>query len=270
MFCHSGGSRIRINCFYMWALFAIYGQVISLPLAPDASILSSKGTIEPMRNLVARQVANAAVLRPGWVPQPDGRGTFDHVESFYRHIPVLLECSCLNVPPRRWSPWRWQLQKIFMACLGILGPEFVFQIAIGQWSSAGRSVDAFTQSGYLDWTKKHAFFADMGGFLLHPPDWVPFPLNSKQVHYLVIHGYIPYSAVALEKADLADRNKGDGMVRFISVLQILWFSFNCIARASQGLAITTLELTTLGFILCTLGTSYFWFHKPMDVQKAIS
>jgi hypothetical protein len=53
--------------------------------------------------------------------------------------------------------------------------------------------------------------------------------------------------------------------RLITVFPILWFCLNCLGRRAQHLAITTLELTTLGFILCTLGTYYLWFHKPMDV-----
>jgi hypothetical protein len=156
-----------------------------------------------------------------------------------------------------------------MAFLGFLGPEFVFQLALGQWTTARRSVADFKSSGYPHWSMQHAFLSDMGGFVLHAQDFVPFPLNAKQVHYLVAEGYIPYSAVGLDKNIIGDKNKGDGMVRFLTACQILWFSVNCIGRAMQHLAITTLELTTLGFILCTLGTSFCWAHKPMDVGTAI-
>jgi hypothetical protein len=38
---------------------------------------------------------------------------------------------------------------------------------------------------------------------------------------------------------------------------------------AQGFAITTIELTTLGFIVCTLGTYFFWARKPMDVGSAL-
>ena len=59
-------------------------------------------------------------------------------------------------------------------------------------------------------------------------------------------------------------------MRCIVLLQIIWFSLNCLGRAVQHLAITTLELTTLGFIICTLGTFFFWAHKPMDVSRPIT
>jgi hypothetical protein len=55
----------------------------------------------------------------------------------------------------------------------------------------------------------------------------------------------------------------------ITVVQILWFTLNTLGRAIQRLAITTLELTTLGFIVCTLGTYCLWAHKPLDVRSHI-
>lgn len=71
----------------------------------------------------------------------------------------------------------------------------------------------------------------MGGFSLKVPDFVEFPLNAKQVHYLVTHNYIPYSAVALPKHVLDEKNKGDGVVRFITLCEITWFLLRCLDRA---------------------------------------
>ena len=159
--------------------------------------------------------------------------------------------------------------KILLFCLGVIGPEFILCMALGQWVSARRSVEEFKRSGYLEWSLRNAFLADMGGFVLHARDWVPFPLNAKQVHYLVTEGYIPYSAVSIDRHIIDDKNKGDGMVRLITVAQILWFTLNCLGRVIQHLAITTAELTTLSFIVCTLPTYFVWAQKPMDVGTAI-
>jgi hypothetical protein len=156
-----------------------------------------------------------------------------------------------------------------MGCLGLLGPEFIFQLAIGQWASARRSFLQFKNSGYPQWSMKHAFLADMGGFALHPPDFAPFVLDAKQVHFLVTEGYISYSAVSVDMAVIEDKNKSDTVVRFITVCQIVWFTLNCLGRLIQHLTLTTLEVTTLGFIACTLGTYLAWAHKPMDVTHQI-
>lgn len=41
---------------------------------------------------------------------------------------------------------------------------------------------------------RHAFYADGGGFLLQLPneDWPPFPVDAKQLHYLVSNGFVDY------------------------------------------------------------------------------
>jgi hypothetical protein len=54
--------------------------------------------------------------------------------------------------------------------------------------------------------------------------------------------------------------------RVITLLQVLWFSFNCMGRVIQGLVVTTLEITTLAFIFVLLPSWYLWWHKPMDVK----
>ena len=168
-----------------------------------------------------------------------------------------------------------------MACLTIIGPEFTFQIAIGQWCSARRSVERFKRSGYPlsdsgdpEWSMRHAFHADMGGFVLHPDlseteQWTSFPLDAEQVHYLVVNKYVPYSDVAIEEELIKERNKVDTLVRLITVLQISWYLIGAVGRAFQHLAVTILELATIGFIICTLGTYYFWYYKPVDIGRAI-
>jgi len=207
----------------------------------------------------------------GWTTSPTGRGTAEIIWSC--HFTVFLCCwsiLCVNVPPPSWGLWRRVHAKFIAALMSGFGPEFTFQLALGQWSSARRSVAVFRKSGYLDWTMRHAFLADMGGFVLHPSDWdVGFPLNAKQLHYLVTHGYVSYEDVRLPKDIIADKNKADGVVRFITLCQILWFSVNCFGRLAQKLTITTMELSVLSYIMCTVGTSLLWVFKPMDVGSAI-
>ena len=208
--------------------------------------------------------------RQGWTSQPNSRGTLDII---WACVVTIFLCSwsvlCLNLPALKDTPWRRLRRKFYLATLGILGPEFILQLALGQWSSVCRSVEKFRLAGYMEWSMKHAFFADMGGFILQTPNWKPFPLNAKQIHYVVIKGYIQYRQVAISDQIMAEKSKTEAFGRFITVVQILWFVLNCIGRAAQHLALTTLELTTLGFIVCTIGTFFFWAHKPSDVDLPI-
>ncbi|CAK7234731.1 hypothetical protein SBRCBS47491_009048, partial [Sporothrix bragantina] len=138
-----------------------------------------------------------------------------------------------------------------------------------QYLAAKGSVKKFKDSGYEGWTIRNGFYAGMGGFVLHSPDFVPFPLSVDQVHYLVSHGYIDYHDVLIDKDEIEDKNKFDTVTRILTTVQLLWFVINVNARASLGMAITTLELSTIAFIFVTIFTCYFWRYKPQDVAAPI-
>ena len=213
----------------------------------------------------------------GWTSSPDGRGTLDILSSC---VVTLFLCSwsvlCLNVFPPSLSERKKIWRQVLMAGLAFLGPELLFQLSLGQWCAARRSVKKFRQHGYSGWTMKHAFLASMGAFALQPDlessgeHWVCFPLDEDQIFYLVKHGYVPYEEVKIDKKIISDKNKTDSLIRVFIVCQILWYCISCIARLCQHLAITLLEIATVGFILCSAGTYIFWFEKPMDVGRAIT
>ena len=70
-----------------------------------------------------------------WKAQSDGRA----LDIIYQSIFLCCWTAlCLNVPA--WSRWRCSVQKSLIACMGVIGPEFVFQLALGQWVSARRSL----------------------------------------------------------------------------------------------------------------------------------
>ena len=70
----------------------------------------------------------------------------------------------------------------------------------------------FKDAGYEDWTIQHAFFANMGGFHLRPPDFPTFPVDSRQLFYLISHGYLEYPNVRL--AVIEDKNHAEGFARY--------------------------------------------------------
>lgn len=138
------------------------------------------------------------------------------------------------------------------AVLGVLCPELMFSFAYGQWLQARQSVQDFNQAAPADspvlhkrsklerikgiftctglisesrstrrWTMKEAFFAEMGGFRLRTRNFATFPLDAKQVHYLVSNGHIKLPT--LEERVMEEKNKADGLLRAITLCQILWF-----------------------------------------------
>jgi hypothetical protein len=195
-----------------------------------------------------------------WVSAPNQRGS---IEIIWSCLATIFLCAwfslCLNIPAATESRQHVFREKILMASLTVLGPEFLFLIALGQWQSARQSVQAFHSSGYDQWTMTHAFYADMGGFILQTSDHTPFPITAKQLHYLITNSYLEHPD--LDECEIEDRNKVDDLARAIIIIQVGWFTVNSIGRAVQHLAITTGELTVLGFILCTFGTTFSWFHN---------
>lgn len=124
----------------------------------------------------------------------------------------------------------------------------------------------------------------MGGYHLDAPGYPSFPLNANQLFFVISKGYVDFSME--DETDIDDRNKRDGLARSVVILscsgfhilnfsrlitisQVLVFLVISIVRASQHLAITSLEVTTLAFIFAMVLASWFWKDKPQDVNKPI-
>ncbi|KAL8868054.1 MAG: hypothetical protein Q9174_005250 [Haloplaca sp. 1 TL-2023] len=117
-----------------------------------------------------------------------------------------------------------------------------------------------------EWTLEMSFFADMGGFRLQTKGQDPFPIDARQLLYLVRKGYIQQPV--FKPRMIEDKNKVDGLLRIIILCQVSWFLIGVIGRWVQHLVVTTAELTTVSFILCSTITTIFWWHKPADVVMA--
>lgn len=92
--------------------------------------------------------------------------------------------------------------------LTFLGPEIVLVLAFGQYYSAKASIVEFESLGYVKdatagydgWTLTHGFYADMGGIHVQPKPscdwpkgWKSFPVDAKQLAWLVRHDYLQRS-----------------------------------------------------------------------------
>lgn len=210
--------------------------------------------------------ATASEHVKGWVAQPNGRGTFD---ILWNSLVTVFLCTWtslhLNVPAAKEKYWQRCVRKFKWMCTAIMAPEFVVGFATGQKVEAKRSVELWKNAGYTKWSMRHAFYANMGGFVLQPRDSQPFPVNSKQIKYLVDREYIEYPS--LTRKELWDKSKQDGFQKTLTLLQTGWFVLQCLGRAIQHLPLTTLELTTFSFVFCTYASYYQWSNKPLDVES---
>ena len=204
----------------------------------------------------------------GWISQPNYRGTMDIIWSCLVTIFIsTYTILCLNIPSKNDKWYVIYGRRLMWMGLAILGPEFVLTFAAGQWSRAQQSVAAFHAQGYKQWTLRQGFFADMGGFILNTPDTKPFPLNAKQLHWLVVHKFIDVPTIS--KAEISDKSKQDKLAKIITTFQIGFLILQTLGRVAQNLAITTLELNALAIVVCSVMTSLTWLSKPTDVHTPV-
>lgn len=218
---------------------------------------------------------NNATLGPGpaivmgWVGSSNGRGTIDIIwGSFLTIFLCTWTAICLNIPHPKDTKVQILLRKTKWMFWGIVCPEIVLSVAIGQYASARRSVDRFRNLGCQQWTLRHAFFADMGGILLEPKESTPFLVNSRQLAYLVQQGYTQCPSISAD--EIWDKSKADTMARVLTLAQAGWLAIQLCGRAIQRLPTTTLELSAAAIVFCTLGTFICWLQKPSDVQRGVS
>ncbi|QIX01425.1 hypothetical protein AMS68_006942 [Peltaster fructicola] len=176
---------------------------------------------------------------------------------------------CLNIPASDDSPWKLLRRRLKWMIWAILAPEVVLTIAIGQYASARRSAKRFRALGHSHWTVSHGFFADMGGFILHQADddQPPYPVNSRQLAYLVEKGYI--ACPSITTLEIWDRSKADTMAKLLTMAQASWMLVTLIGRGILQMATTTLELSAGAIVFCTFGTFICWLSKPSDIKRGV-
>lgn len=213
-------------------------------------------------------MTNATTAIPqhvGWVSRPDGRGTLD---IFWSCILVLFTCTWsvlhVNLPKENEGHLAILLRKIRWAVWTVFAPEHVSLLAAEQWKSARSSRDDMKKIGVAHWTTAHGFWADCGGFILHPPDSPPFPVNSRAIYYLVSNGYL--DAPSVKEKELWEKSKTDRLGKLVALTQSGYLVVQIIARALQSLEVTCLEILTIAFLFCTAATYYFWLDKVLDAE----
>lgn len=79
----------------------------------------------------------------------------------------------------------------------------------------------------------------------------------------------PSAFPVVTEAAINNQSKSDLFTKAFAVLQCTWLILQSIARTSQGLRLTKLELATLAFTMCAFFMYSFWWYKPFDAQQSI-
>ena len=105
----------------------------------------------------------------------------------------------------------------------------------------------------------------MGGYHAYNEDGPLYPLSPDAVVSLVRDGKL----VPPTTEELSDKSKGDVLSKGIAILQTAWFVVQCMARLSEHLPLTNLEVMTLAYTVMTVAMYIAWWSKPLNVRCAI-
>jgi hypothetical protein len=120
------------------------------------------------------------------------------------------------------------------------------------------------------WSRKQCYFVRMGGIAVQcasDPEGKPTNVDPEQLVEVFESGILDWPTI--HEPDIDDRSKADWIVKCIALMQIIWFTAQILGRAVQRLPVTTLELFTLGIVICTVVAYAAWWKKPFDIRKPL-
>ncbi|KAF8346215.1 hypothetical protein F5887DRAFT_126696 [Amanita rubescens] len=157
-------------------------------------------------------------------------------------------------------------KRIAIMPLAILVPEVILFLAFNQWIKSSEILTR-TMHKYpeCEWTEVHAQLLNMDGFQIVKQDGSRYRLyDSYEYNVKVPDSHKHLLTIPVE--EINDKSKGDWIAKTFVVMQTVWFAAQVIARASQGLVVTKLELTVLGHVVVNIFIYWCWWHKPVDVK----
>ncbi|KIM28246.1 hypothetical protein M408DRAFT_23950 [Serendipita vermifera MAFF 305830] len=219
-------------------------------------------------------------------------------------LSTIFLCTWVAIHPNvRFRP-ETQGQKWYRSCLwdplcdfvayrlvlfawALLVPEYVLAWAVRQYIRAGEIRDSVP-----GWTITQGFFVVMGGFhLFQLPADTQLPYKTEEISGFVVQAgeqsrrdAVPLCPLEFEdfsddiyilditaptEIELKDRGKSDALTKIIVLVQTLWFVVQCIARGTQHLPLTELEIVTLAYAMLNFFIYIFWWNKPRNVECPI-
>ncbi|KAJ7890845.1 hypothetical protein B0H14DRAFT_3700399 [Mycena olivaceomarginata] len=204
----------------------------------------------------------------------DPRGPADSCDDIHRCrtlfsivlgcLTTIFVCTWVsihpNVPPPNQGRIALLARRLRLMLVGIIAPELMVGFAARQFWGARSFSTEFNVS------RTHGYFFCMGGFVSrsgHPVatlDQLRDPLlGAKYLHDIK----------NIKEEDIADKSERDAFSKGVALVQGLWFTIQCLARVTQRLPVTELEVATLAFAVIDVFIWLLWWGKPLNVQRPI-
>lgn len=234
---------------------------------------------------VFETTCTAPTTLSNFVSSPNTRGTLDILWS---SLFTILACTWTlqhpNVPEQRdgrdpglLGDLKWRLKGFYRASLRMLctviAPELIIGVACHDFVVAKyerKRFQKYAAEDDVEWTLAHSYYANMGGFVIRSKplgekDYHdPYHLTAAGIYELRENNYIP-KLPDIPMEEIADKSKGDGLVKAIAVGQILWTILQVIVRAARRLPVSPLEIAVVGFAVCAVIIYGLHWNKPQRV-----
>lgn len=213
--------------------------------------------------------------KQGWYSAPNYRSTIEILWSCL--ITIFLCCWAAvhpDIPAPQATSTQQYLDRTICLLIGVVAPEIFIYLALAQRSEARDIMQGAVASKSKEkWSITHCFFEVMGGFGVRWNSYGNIDPNGSNISYLgaeTIRGYIRDGRVNpklwITEKEIRDKGKADGLIKIVTLSQILWLLVQSIARLIQGLPLTTLEVSTLAYIPCAASIYWLWWDKPYEVH----
>ena len=97
----------------------------------------------------------------------------------------------------------------------------------------------------------------------------PYFLQPRDILNLRERGFLRHLP-RITQEEIQDPSKAGGLMRAITVVQILWLCIQVILRAVESLSVTQLELSTTAFAICAVSMYVLSWDKPKGIQIPIT
>jgi hypothetical protein len=167
--------------------------------------------------------------------------------------------------------------------VAVLLPEILLGKALQDVIMAKRSEEEmkeFADTDDVPWTAGHAFFANMGGFIIEVEKRMkPQGTTENATIYLNARAMLLARRSAcpengeeqllaklphIEEEEIEEKSKGDFFVKAGALVQVVWLLVQICVRANNKLVISQLEFAVLGYAACAVVTYILTWSKPQD------
>jgi hypothetical protein len=186
-----------------------------------------------MNNTLVKRASETKLV--GWVPEDATRGTWSLVTSCLFTIAI---CTWTAIHPRIHvsRPLRHR-HKFYQLVKAVLAPEMVCLESLQEFLQARKAMRRCAETTNKEFKMVHGFYLCMmgvrykagnnGGYRTLWPGQYAWLLNNDLILWQ------DHRSWGLASDDISDKNKADGLVKLAALLQVVWFTLQCVTRAAQ-------------------------------------